>query len=160
LETSLTAEKTRKAGSTDSGPCKKKQCKISSTAHSKCNTAYQQKVHEKSHDLHQACAGAAAEQRRQINELKTNSTLTDEIQLLRAEHKDANKALMQQATKTESLPNTLSVTAFSSVLTSFADNAKKLIPVPNTAPAVAPAPLGSESTYSLAQLMKLKDVFK
>jgi hypothetical protein len=118
-------------------------------------------VHEKSHDLHQACAGAAAEQRRQINELKTNnSTLTDEIQVLRAEHKDANKALMQQEAKTESLPNTLSVTALSSVLTSFADNAKKLIPVPNTAPAVAPAPLGSESTYSLAQLIKLKDAFK
>ena len=50
----LTAEQTRKAGSADSnsGPCRKKQCKVSNTSHSKCNTAAQQKAHQKSHALH------------------------------------------------------------------------------------------------------------
>ena len=168
----LTAEKTRKAGSADSGPCKKKQCKTNisnSTAHGKCNSAYQQKVHQKSHDLHQACAGAAAEQCRQINKLKAdNTSLADEMQVLRDEHETAAQALKQevaeakqQAAKVEARPNSLSVTEFGSVITSFAENAKKLIPVPNTAPrpAVAPAPPASASTFTVAQLLELKSVF-
>jgi hypothetical protein len=160
----LATEKTRKADSADSGPCKKKPCKAISTAHSKCYAPNLQTKHQKSHDNHQDCTTNATAQRQEITKLTTsNTTLAKELKVLRAESEKSNKALMQelaeanqQAANTKSLPNTMSVTDLSSVLTSFADNAKKLI-VP--APACAPVPPGSESTFTLEQLMKLKGVF-
>ena len=160
----MTAAGKRKSNNVDNGPCLKKRCKDTAAEHNKCNSASQQKAHKKSHDLHRGCVSAAAEQRRRINELKAdNATLTKGMQTLSAEYKVATDTLLrevaeakQQADKVKALPNTFSVADFGSVITQFADNAKKLYPAPMSSTPVPPT--SGKTTYSIDELAQLRTV--